>query len=63
MTTFKLTITTGNAAFDPDGSEEIARLLYRAAHDVLNGIEERSITDTNGNRVGSYLTTYATTKR
>lgn len=57
MTTFKLTIDCGNAAFDPTPDYEIARIL-RSMADRLEGLNLDADTvvnlyDINGNHCGT----------
>jgi len=54
---FKLTIETGNSAFDPDPSKEIVRILRELATEIENktvcvGAHIRLL-DVNGNTVGA----------
>lgn len=51
---FKLEIAAVNAAFFPDPSEEISRLLRSAADKVDAGATEGILFDVNGNRVGHW---------
>lgn len=53
-TTFTLTITTENAAFEPDPIEEVARILKVARDRLIDGQFDCILHDANGNRVGSY---------
>lgn len=60
MGTFTLTIDTGNAAFDPEPSSEIARILRKLADDLSDGLpladpgDYRLPFDANGNPVGTW---------
>lgn len=52
---FKLTITTDNAAFQPDPRPEVARILREVAERVEIGdisYHFRTVYDINGNDVG-----------
>lgn len=52
---FKLTIDTGNAAFEDEGKGcEIARILRAIADKVENGAESGKAVDLNGNTVGRF---------
>lgn len=54
---FKLYIRTGNAAFDENKSEEVARILREVADKIeANGVQRhfQSIRDINGNDVGRF---------
>jgi hypothetical protein len=55
---FTLTIDCDNAAFDPDPSLEVARLLKNIVYDMDEGRGDysgsTSIRDRNGNKVGSF---------
>jgi hypothetical protein len=55
--TFNLYIHTDNAAFDPDPTSEIARLLHKIAERVESGEDIShylTIFDVNGNDVGRF---------
>ena len=54
--TFRVTIGTGNAAFDDDsnGRDEVARILRSIATSLEDGTEGGAIFDINGNRVGAW---------
>ena len=58
--TIRLTIDTGNAAFDSesggDYGEEVARILGEAAAKILEGQTDFTLRDWNGNKVGSVTT-------
>jgi hypothetical protein len=53
----RITIDTGNAAFDDGNREyEVARILREAADRIENGAEDFTLRDINGNKVGSVTT-------
>lgn len=49
----KLTIKTGNVAFDDDKRCEIVRILRDLAEDISKGYDPIIIRDINGNKVGA----------
>lgn len=51
---FKLTIETGNAAFDDCPGAEVARILREAATAIERGTRGAPLHDINGNRVGRF---------
>lgn len=51
---FTLTFNTDNAAFDEIAATETARILRDVAKHIERGDLERSIMDSNGNRIGAY---------
>jgi len=52
---FKLTIDTGNAAFNEGmAGQELARILRTAAEALENGARTAPLRDVNGNRVGRF---------
>lgn len=55
--TIRLTLDTGNAAFDDEGDgnfgEEVARIFAKAASQLANGMTEITLRDINGNKVGT----------
>lgn len=51
---FKLSFSTGNAAFDNDAAPEIARILALVAYSVSHGVKSGSIRDANGNTIGKW---------
>lgn len=52
---FKLTIDTGNAAFEEHGAAgEIVRILSGVIRRVANGDDFGILYDVNGNKVGSF---------
>lgn len=69
MASLKLTIDTGNAAFDDEmEGSELARILRDLARTVSgrnggDGAERGNVFDTNGNRVGSYTITRRAKKK
>lgn len=53
----RITIDTGNAAFDDGNREaEVARILREAADRIEAGAEDFTLRDINGNKVGSVTT-------
>lgn len=50
----KLTIETGNAAFDDGGAHECARILRAAADALERGTRGAPLHDYNGNKVGRF---------
>jgi hypothetical protein len=53
----RITIDTGNAAFDDGNREaEVARILRAAADRIEAGAEDFSLRDFNGNTVGHVTT-------
>ena len=50
----KLTIETGNAAFDDSAADECARILRAAADALERGTSGAPLHDINGNRVGRF---------
>jgi hypothetical protein len=61
MATFTVSFVCDNAAFEDNGSDEIARILQRIARDVRNmgtyedyGICGDHIRDINGNKIGQW---------
>jgi len=48
----KITIKTGNSAFEDDKEYEIARILNKLAKDISLGKEPTKLMDINGNSVG-----------
>ena len=51
MATVKITINTGNAAFEDDLGE-VARILTDLAARFTDGVDEGPVLDVNGNTVG-----------
>lgn len=56
MARFTLTIDIDNAAFDPDPTAELARILRQTAARVEAGATNGAARDINGNRVGTFGT-------
>lgn len=58
--TVRLTLDTGNAAFDNDGDGnwefEVARIMQHASERLQNGERDFTLRDSNGNKVGSVIT-------
>jgi hypothetical protein len=54
---FKLHVSLGNDAFQPDWRDEVARILERTAERLRNGQREGRLMDENGNAVGSFCGT------
>jgi hypothetical protein len=58
--TVRLTLDTGNAAFDNDGDGnweyEVAAILKTASERLQNGERDFTLLDSNGNKVGSVIT-------
>lgn len=58
--TIRLTLDTGNAAFDNDGDgdydAEVARIFREAADRLERGEQDFTLRDINGNKVGSVTT-------
>jgi hypothetical protein len=62
VSTYNITIETGNAAFEEDPSSEIRWILYRLAKTLERTYtppDHANLIDSNGNTCGS--ATYATT--
>ena len=51
---FKLTIETGNAAFEQECAYECARILRQVADALQSGTRGAPLYDFNGNRVGRF---------
>jgi hypothetical protein len=58
--TVRLTLDTGNAAFDNDGDGnweyEVAAIFQKASERLQDGERDFTLFDSNGNRVGSVIT-------
>lgn len=54
MSQFIVTIECDNAAFSPDYSAEIARILRQIATKVEGSIDYGVVNDANGNRVAKF---------
>lgn len=54
MRRFTLTIACDGAAFDPEPSSEIARILRSTAYTVAAGVDSSAVLDVNGNRIGTF---------
>lgn len=58
--TVRLTLDTGNAAFDSEGDgnweEEVANIFREASERLRNGERDFTLRDSNGNKVGSVIT-------
>jgi len=52
---FRLTVETGNDAFDADARGEIARILSRLVDDIYAGKEPSRLYDYNGNKCGEII--------
>ena len=50
----RLSIETGNAAFEDEPAGEVARIMRLAAESVRDGIDSFVLRDSNGNVVGNY---------
>lgn len=58
MEQVRITIETGNAAFEDDPRSEIARILRRLAEDFESGADPTLVRDINGNTVGGVVVFY-----
>jgi len=54
---FKLKIDTGNEAFSPDATYEVARILKVASEKLEEGFSDGTLYDSNGNKVGEFSLT------
>lgn len=55
MEQVRITIDTGNAAFEDEPASEIARILRKIAEDFESGAQPTLVRDSNGNRVGEVV--------
>lgn len=56
---FTMEFDTGNAAFaDDNGGDEAAQILRYVAKQVADGFTSGLITDSNGNRIGTWYVEY-----
>ncbi len=54
MEKFTLTIKLGNAAFEPDYTPELVRILRTTASQIEQGQTEGNLRDVNGNKIGTF---------